>query len=84
MTTRYRHREITREGVPLPTPSSAPQEATDTADTRKPPLMMRSAWAPTCIVSGVWVNSPISWLGRSRQITVPASMMPPHRHSTVW
>ena len=35
MRTIYRHREITSEGVPFPSPSKAPQETTETEETRK-------------------------------------------------
>ena len=82
MTTMYRHREITSEGVPLPSPSSAPEAVTETAETKKPALMMRSAVSPARMVSGVCVNRPISCPGITRQTTVPSSMIAPLMHST--
>ena len=36
MTTVYRHNEITSDAVPFPSPSSAPDAATETAETRNP------------------------------------------------
>ena len=62
----------------MPSPSSAPPAATETEETRKPALMMRSASAPARMLSGFWVNSPISWAGMARQRTVPAAMMAAH------
>ena len=63
MISTYRNREITREGTPLPSPSSAPDDVTETADTTKPALMMRSALSPACMVSWLWVKSPINGPG---------------------
>ena len=63
------------EGVPMPSPSSAPEEVTDTAETMKPALMMRSAVAPASMVAGSSANSPISHFGAARNSAVPTTMM---------
>lgn len=60
ITTTYRKSEISNEGVPFPSPSSAPEDVTETAETRKPALMIRRAVSPVWIVASVCVNSPIS------------------------
>ena len=57
-----------KEGVPFPSPSNAPEEVTETAETINPAPMMRKAVSPAWIVASVWVNSPISWPGISRHI----------------
>ena len=64
-----------REGVPFPSPSSAPQEVIDKVDTRKPALMILRARLPAWMVWGFSVNSPISCPGISRQIIVPRIMI---------
>ena len=46
MISKYRHREIIREGIPMPKPSNAPEETMDTEDTINPALIMRRAAAP--------------------------------------
>ena len=43
MTTTYRQREISKEGVPFPSPSNAPEEVTETAETINPAPMMRNS-----------------------------------------
>ena len=53
----------------------APEVVTDTAETRKPALMIFSALEPAAMVSGVVVKSPISCPDARRQITVPKSMI---------
>ena len=75
MISTYLHREMIREGVPFPKPSSAPQAVTDTAETRKPALMIRRAVFPARTVSALEVNSPINCPGTARQITVPMIIM---------
>ena len=60
MISRYLQRDTTSEAVPLPSPSSAPQEVTETEDTRKPAQMIRRAVFPAEMVSGLVVNIPIS------------------------
>ena len=76
MTTTYLSRDMSRDGVPFPNPSSAPDAVTDTADTTNPAHMMRSAVPPAFIVDTFSVNIPISLSGISRHTTVPASMIP--------
>src|SRR5699024_396882 len=76
MTTTYRSSEMTSELPPLPSPSSAPDAATDTDETRNPRLMIRSAAAPAATVSGFWVNSAISGPAKAQHSAVPAAMMP--------
>ena len=68
---------MTSDCVPLPRPSSAPAEMTDTDDTIKPMLMRRSAVSPAAMVASDEVNSPISVSGTSRQMSVPAAMITP-------
>ena len=46
MISKYRHREIIREGIPMPKPSNAPEETMDMEDTINPALIMRRAAAP--------------------------------------
>ena len=53
----------------------APEVVTDTAETRKPALMIFSALEPAAMVSGVVVKSLISCPEARRQITVPKSMI---------
>lgn len=53
----------------------APEVVTDTAEIRKPALMLFSALEPAAMVSGVVVKSPISCPDARRQITVPKSMI---------
>ena len=65
ITTTYRQSEISNEGMPFPSPSSAPEDVTETAETIKPAPMIRRAVFPIWIVASVWVNSPISWPGIS-------------------
>ena len=43
MMNRYRNSEMMRDRVPFPSPSNAPEDVTETADTIKPALMMRRA-----------------------------------------
>ena len=59
-------------------PSKAPEDVTDTDETMKPALMMRSAAAPACTVFELSVKSPISRWGTVRQIKVPATMITAH------
>ena len=46
MTTTYRQREISKEGVPFPSPSNAPEDVTEPAETINPAPMMRKAVSP--------------------------------------
>ena len=71
----YRSEEITRDGLPIPNPSSAPQEMTETEETTKPALMMRRALLPMAMVSVLEENRPINSLGISQQSAVPTDMM---------
>ncbi len=82
MMTMYRHREMIRDGPPLPSPSKAPDEVTETEDTRNPALMMRSARSPALIVPGALVNRLMSQPGANRQINVPIVMMTAHIYKT--
>ena len=70
------------DGTPLLSPSSAPDDVTETAETTKPPLMIRSAVAPQAIVSAFVVNKPMSLSGITRQITVPTSIITALSEST--
>ena len=81
MMNRYRNSEMMRDRVPFPSPSNAPEDVTETADTIKPALMMRRAVCPARIVSGLSVNSPISCPADVRHATVPKSIMIPLIHS---
>ena len=81
MMIRYLQRETTSEALPRPSPSSAPQDVTDTEETRKPAQMIRRAVLPAAIVSGLVVNIPISCPGTVRQMIVPISMITPLIHS---
>ena len=76
ITATYRITEITREAMPCPSASSAPELVTDTADRIKPRLMMCSAVIPMVTVSGFSVNSPISPPGISQHNAVPIAMIP--------
>lgn len=71
----YRHREITSDSTPLPSPSNAPEEVVETAETRKPMQMIRRAVWPMAIVSGLVEKREISGSAANRQIRVPAAMM---------
>ena len=76
ITATYRITEITREAIPCPSASRAPELVTDTADRIKPRLMICSAMIPMVMVSGFSVNSPISPPGISQHSAVPAAMIP--------
>ena len=71
ISTVYRSREITREGLPIPKPSRAPLEMTDTEETINPTLIMRKAMLPAAIVSGLVENNPINWPGISNRAPSP-------------
>ena len=71
----YLQREITSEGKPLLSPSRAPQDVTDTADTTKPALIILKAVAPSFTVSLLFVNREIIFEGIIRQITVPTAII---------
>lgn len=49
MMIRYLQRETTSEALPRPSPSRAPQDVTDTEETRKPAQMIRRAVLPAAI-----------------------------------
>ena len=63
MITTYLDSDMNSDGIPLPSPSKAPEHVTETADTAKPQLMYLRAVTPIYIVSGFAVNNPISWYG---------------------
>lgn len=72
----YLKSDMMSDGKPLLSPSSAPDEVTDTADTTNPALIIRSAFLPISMVSLLFVNIAISLSGIVRQITVPMSIIP--------
>ena len=72
----YLKSEMMSDGRPLLSPSRAPDEVTDTADTTKPALIIRSAFLPISMVSALVENIEISLSGIVRQITVPISIIP--------
>lgn len=82
--TTYRSSEIYREGVPFPSPSRAPQQVTETADTMKPRLMMCRAVTPIQTVSVLAVNNPIRLSGISQESIVPMTMTPAVSARVVW
>ena len=65
------HRDIISDGMPMPSPSSAPDEVTDTAEIIKPIQIRRSAVLPMAIVSALSVKSPMSLAGKSAHMIVP-------------
>lgn len=75
MTITYRNSEINKEGAPLPNPSSAPEQVTDTADMTNPRLMICSAVIPISIVSRLLVNNPISFSEMVHDRTVPSNII---------
>ena len=48
----YRSSDIVSDGPPIPSPSSAPEAMTETAETINPRLMIRRASLPAATVSG--------------------------------
>ena len=73
----YLHREMSSDWNPFPIPSSAPADVTETAETTKPALMMRSAVFPLMTVSGLSVNRAIRFPDASRHARVPTAMIAP-------
>ena len=73
--TTYRSREIHRDGSPSPSPSSAPEAVTETADTIKPRLIKCRAVIPSWRVSGLEVNSPNSLSGMNQERMVPRAII---------
>ena len=71
MTATYLNIDIIREGIPLPSPSSAPEAVTDTEDTINPALIILKAAAPADIVVSLEVNNPISVSGIHKHTAVP-------------
>ena len=71
----YLQREITSDGKPLLSPSRAPQEVTDTADTTKPALIILKAVAPSFTVCEIKIKSEIILDGITKQITVPTAII---------
>ena len=63
MITTYLDSDMNSDGIPLPSPSKAPEHVTVTADTAKPQLMYLRAVTPIFIVSGFALNNHISWYG---------------------
>ena len=51
------HKDIISDGMPMPSPSSAPDEVTDTAEITKPIQIRRSAVLPMAIVSAFSVKA---------------------------
>ena len=54
---------MTNDGAPMPSPSRAPEAITETVETIKPRLMMRSAAAPARTVSSFCVKGLMSASG---------------------
>lgn len=77
----YLNNEITRDWVPLPSPSNAPEAVTEIADGINPILIIRNAVVPSLIVSGFSVNIPINDPDNAKQMIVPASMIIPFRQA---
>lgn len=73
--TRYLHREINKDGIPIPSPSSVPEETTDTEETMNPALMIRRAVLPIRMVASLEVNRCISQSGKIRHSPVPPIIM---------
>lgn len=71
----YRSKEITKEGVPIPNPSSAPQEMIEMEETINPMLIILRAVLPAAIVSAFVENSPINRSGINQHRMVPTVMM---------
>ena len=71
------HRDIISDGMPMPSPSSAPDQVTDTAEITKPIQIRRSAVLPMAIVSAFSVKSPMSLAGKSAHMIVPAANITP-------
>ena len=70
MTATYLNIDIISEGIPLPSPSSAPEAVTDTEDTINPALIILKAAAPADIVVSLEVNNPISVSGIHKHTAV--------------
>lgn len=68
-----------KDGLPMPKPSKAPHEMTETAETINPILMIRRAALPAMMVSVLVENKPISCPGISQHNTVPAVIMQAER-----
>ena len=64
-----------RDGIPAPSPSKAPQQITETQEKINPRLMIRRAFVPMAIVSGVDVKICMSIPGAIQQSKSPASMI---------
>ena len=71
----WRRSEMTSEGTPIPSPSSAPQAMTETEEITKPRLIVRKAALPAAIVSAFCENSPINSAGTNQHSAVPTAMM---------
>ena len=83
MTTTYRSREMTRDGVPFPIPSRAPEEVKETAETINPRLIRCRAVTPMEMVVSFAVKRPNSCAGISQQRAVPTAMIAADRISAV-
>ena len=70
--------------MPLPSPSSAPEEVVEMAETTKPRQMIRRATFPPSTVSGVEVKSRMRGSEATRQPRVPAAMMAALRMRVIW
>ena len=66
---------MTSDDMPCDSPSSVPEAVTETAETTKPKLMMRSAAAPIASVSRLSVKSHNRLCGNSRHSTVPTAII---------
>ena len=83
ITRRYLIKEIIKDRVPCPSPSSSPLAVTDMDETRNPMLIIRREVHPAEMVSRLDVNSPISQDAKIIQMMVPASITPAVRASAV-
>ena len=71
----YLKSEIHNDGRPFPSPSKAPDDVTDTADTINPILIMLSAVTPNLSVLGFAVNIPNSVDGIIHESAVPKAII---------
>ena len=84
MTTTYLIREMSKDWVPLPKPSSEPEQVMEIADMMNPRLIICRAVVPEWIVPALSVNIPINCSGMSQDNMVPSSMIPIFIASAVW
>ena len=76
ITATYLITEMTRDAIPCPNASKAPEQVTETADMINPRLMICRAVIPIVIVSVFSVKSPISSPGINQHSAVPMTIIP--------